>query len=390
MLILGYLRILAKLQLAKIKPQHIIGITGSAGKSTCREMVYAVLSIKYKCKQSATGNSESGIPLDILELKMENYSAFDWLRVCLLAPWQLLTNWQKYEIYIVEMAVDSPKEPKNMSYLLKIVKPDIAIILNILPVHTEFFDTLENIANEKFKLIASLPSNGWGLVNKDDPLLVELTQKSKQKNIHFFGRSEKIDLKNYLWHEGLAYVISAALKVGELLEININEAKKALQKVNLPKGRISIIPGIRKTILIDSSYNSSPGPLAFMLRAVYEQYSTNRRIAVLGDMRELGEKAMAEHKKAGELALKTMDYIFTVGALTEKYFPNDPHIQKFTHAKDVIPVLKDFIKKGDVILFKGSQNTIFLEQIVEALMLNQNDADKLLCRRGKFWDKKRE
>ena len=96
---------------------------------------------------------------------MRNYSVGDWLRVCLLAPWQLLTNWERYEIYIVEMGIDGLQEPKNMEYLLKILRPDIAVILNVLLVHTEFFGNLENIAREKFKIIEAETSHQGELIN---------------------------------------------------------------------------------------------------------------------------------------------------------------------------------------------------------------------------------
>lgn len=132
------MRFWARLQLKKTAPD-VIGITGSAGKTSCRNAVKVILQEKYKVKVSYKANSESGIPLNILGIKPCDYSTIDWLRMVILAPIKLLTNWQVFEKYVVEMGIDSPTPPKNMEYLLTIVRPRTGIFLNALPVHTAFF-----------------------------------------------------------------------------------------------------------------------------------------------------------------------------------------------------------------------------------------------------------
>jgi len=114
-----------------------------------------------------------------------------------------------------------------------------------------------------------------------------------------------------------------------------------------------------------------------------------RKIAVLGDMRELGEKAQEEHEIVAKEAYKLADVVITIGELTRKYYPkNSKLIAQFDNSYQVGNFLQTFIKPKDVILFKGSQNTIFLETAVEMCLKNKSDANKL-CRRGKFWDKQR-
>ena len=103
-ILLEYFRILAKIELKKYAPD-IIGITGSAGKTSCRNAVYAILKEKYQTKVSYKANSESGIPLNILGLNPRNYSIFDWLRLAFLAPIQLLIHWEPHHKYIVEMGI---------------------------------------------------------------------------------------------------------------------------------------------------------------------------------------------------------------------------------------------------------------------------------------------
>lgn len=437
LLILNYLRILAKIQLKKIKPD-IIGFTGSVGKSSLGAAIFAILSKKYKCRQSEGFNSESGIPLNILGLKMKNYSVFDWLRVCILAPLTLIFNWRKYEKYIVEMGVDSPDAPKNMGYLLKIVRPRIGVFLNVSPVHTEFFEkkitapitsrketeksVLDLIAQEKGKLIESLPANGFAILNIDDKRVAEFTPRTKANVLKFalqnkagadlYAQNIKSGLAGFemeIFHhhtaqklklnfplpEDYAATILAAIVVGFALNFNLKDCAQELEKnFKLPPGRFSLIPGIKNTIIIDSSYNASGMP---MLAALNFLASINgrKKIAVLGDMRELGKEAESQHQAVAERAVKSADLLILVGPLMKKYFL--PHALKlgfdkanifwFNSSKEAGIFLRETIKNGEIILFKGSQNNIFLESAIEEIMVEPERKKELLCRQSKYWEK---
>ena len=129
-LILWYLRKAANLQLQKIKPL-VIGVAGSSGKSSLTSLLYEIIHDYTSVKSSSGKNSETGIPLHILGISMRDVSLFSWTEVFFLVPWKLLSQWKKYSIYIAEMGIDSPKEPRNMSYLLKIVQPTIGIVTNV-------------------------------------------------------------------------------------------------------------------------------------------------------------------------------------------------------------------------------------------------------------------
>jgi len=435
--ILAYLRILAKIQLIKIKPE-IIGITGSAGKTSTAYAVKTILESKYKTKVSERANSETGIPLNILGLQAQDYSFLDWIRLLVLSPMMIILNWEKYNKYVVEMGVDSPHEPKNMSYLLKIVKPTIGVFLNALPVHTQFFDNLvsekelekrekllkELIAQEKGKLIYSLPENGWAILNADDQFVKEFALKTKTHCVTFGRLGEDLILKNIeknlsgfkccfthnhkdyvikindqILSNDYAYTFLAAVAVGLCEGINVNESIHFLEKdFKLPPGRMSLIPGVKKTILIDSSYNASKFTMLETL-CTLKEIKGKKKIAILGDMRELGREAKLAHEEVAHKAIESADLIITVGPLMGKYFI--PEITKlgfpkdkaffFESSKKVGKWMKDkILQGGEVILIKGSQNTIFLERVVEDLMENPQDVDNLLCRRGKFWDKKRQ
>lgn len=352
-LILNYLRFFAKLKLAQINP-IIIGVTGSAGKSSCVAAIEAILKTKFRVKTTGTANSESGIPLAILGLKLNNYSFFDWLRVILLAPFAKL---DKFDVLVAEMGIDELKPPKNMEFLLSIIQPKIGVFLNALPAHTEQMGSVKNIFAEKSKLIKSLPADGTAIINS------EYNIETKAKIIKFKD-------------DGTA--IPPALAVGKIFGIN------KMPKFDLPPGRWSIFEGINQSTIIDSSYNSSPVPAKIALEKLAKY--KNRKIAVLGDMRELGDLAKEEHQKLAEIAKKFADEIITVGPLWKQYAKFDHQFDNFYQAGKF---LQTFIKKNDIILFKGSQNTIFLEGAIEMVLANKSDVNKL-CRRGKFWEKQRE
>lgn len=350
--VLQYLKFFAKLKIAKINP-IIIGVTGSAGKTSCVAAIEAILKTKYTVKTTGTANSESGIPLSILDLKMNDYSIFDWMRVILLAPFVKL---DKFDVLVAEMGIDDLKSPKNMEYLLSIIQPKIGVFLNALPVHTEQMKSVENIFDEKSKLIKSLPTDGTAIINSDYDI------ETKAKIIKFKD-------------DGSA--IPPAMVVGKIFGIS------KMPKFNLPPGRGNIFEGINQSTIIDSSYNSSPVPTENALEKL--ALEKNRKIAVLGDMRELGNLSQEEHKKIADIAKKTANVVITVGPLFKQFTTFDYQFDNFYQAGKF---LQGFLQKGDVVLFKGSQNTIFLEGAVEMVLANKSDAAKL-CRMGKFWEKKR-
>lgn len=435
--ILFYLRFLAKLQLIKVKPL-IIGITGSAGKTSLRYAVAAILQDKYKVKMSSKANSETGIPLNILGFPPRSYAYRDWLWLLPLALWQLLTNWEKYDIYIVELGVDSPCPPKNMAYLLTIVQPKIGVFLNVLPVHSAAFDSLvpttvsaskrkqlltDLIAAEKGKLIASLPQDGWAILNSADKRVIAFKNKTKAQVITFgsasadlragqvqstlkgfsiqviaANQSARLQLLNLPLPQHYAQTFLAAIAVANSFNIPLKSAVSSLQSnFHLPPGRLSLIPGLKNSLILDSSYNASRAPMISALNLL-NRIAPARRLAVLGDMRELGQSAKIEHQLVARTAVKTCDIIVTVGPLMKQYlvpevlrlgFPQK-NLYSFTHAYQAAKALKSsIIQNQDTVLVKGSQNTIFLEIVVQALMKNPQDSERLLCRRGKFWDKKR-
>lgn len=440
--VLYYLRFFAKLQLRKNKNCNIVGITGSAGKSSTRNAIYSVLKNKYKVKASFKANSESGISLDILGLEMRDYSTLDWLRVILLAPIKLLTYFEKFDYYLVEMGIDSPNPPKNMDFLLSIVKPSMAVFLNANLNHSFAFDHLVNsndpelrkseliteIAKEKAKLVLSLPKTGFAFLNFDDQNIKKLCQNIEaesnsfgSENIcdlkitdHFVqiegqkitshfafqiqdrydkfkAKQQKLDLKiqNYLLPKHYAYSLAAAILLGLKAGLNLEEIKDSLENhLDLPLGRASVIAGKNKSIIIDSSYNASS--MKDLVELMGQIKTNGRKFALLGDMRELGIESKPSHEEIANLAAKNFDQIFLVGEEMQKYAL--PILQKtikpvlhFNNAIEAGKQISQTLDSNDLILVKGSQNTIFLEEAIKLFMADEQLANKLLCRQSPWW-----
>ena len=380
--VLGYLKFFAKLQLSKVrfiqKLKHrqldIVGITGSAGKSSTLIACQAVLSPQLKVKTNNNYNSESGLPLSLLNIRIKSYSVFSWFKIILLTPLKYLFNWQTYDVLILEMGIDSATWPKNMDYLLSIVQPNIAIFLNVGSVHLNKFESLDQIAQEKAKLTNTAKV---AIINSQDKLVKKYTTNKNIINL----TPTKIKFTNFYLPDIYQVGFGAALSLAQIFNIKYQQAIINLQaNFSLPPSRSSILEGINHTTLIDSSYNSSSFACIEMLNFL-NTFKT-KRIAILGDMLELGTATPEEHQKIYDAALKSADLIISVGPETKKYFGDQA--QKFDYWWQATDFIKTQITGGETILIKGSQNTIFLEEIVKSLLENPSYSSKL-CRQSKYW-----
>ncbi len=383
LLFLYYLRFFAHLQLQKIKLLNpkltTIGITGSAGKTSTLLAAEAALKPNFRVKTNYGGNSESGIPLNILGFSSPDFTFFSWLKIALLTPFKLLTNWKIYDIYIIEMGIDSPTSPKNMSYLLSIIKPDLGVFLNVTPVHLENFSSLDQIAQEKAKLINSVQT---AIINKSDPLVKKYCQNKNFISI----KPIKVDIPDFILPSIYDISIGAAIAIASALKIDSSAAINNLKNnFHLPPSRSSILKGVNGSTIIDSSYNSSPLSTTEMLTFLASYPSP--KIAVLGDMRELGSASKLSHQNLYKNALNSTDTIISVGPLTSRFF--GPKTKKFMYWWQAADYLKNNLLQNATILVKGSQNTIFLEELVKELIptnkLKHYLSNQLICRQSKYW-----
>lgn len=415
------LKILSRLIIKKYQPE-IIGITGSTGKTSTREAVYTVLSAKYKVRQNIKNyNNEIGLPLSIIGANSPGKSFSGWIKVFIEASRLIIIKDKDYpRILVLEMGVD---RPGDMAYLKTIVNPKIAIITLIGPVHMEYFGTIENIEKEKNLIIKDLPAEGWVILNYDDERVKSSIKSSKSKTLTF-GFDEKADVRasevvfsfeetknignligiNFkLSYKGSTvpvllpkvigypaiYSALAAAAVAITYDQNLIEISQSLRKLKSPPGRMNLISGINRTMIIDDTYNSSPQPCisALSILGKIPLMRGAKKIAVLGDMAELGSYSQEGHEEVGKAVAKNkINYLIVVGKIAAGIAKgaisagmSENNIFKFSTADEAKIFLKEKIRQDDLILVKGSQS-MRMEKVVEEIMADRSKAKDLLVR----------
>lgn len=413
--------------LKKYKP-FIIGITGSVGKSSTKEAIYIVLKDHFNVRRSLKNyNNEIGLPLTVLGRLSPGKSLAGWLRVFWMAIGSIWFPEKNYpKILILEMAADHPGDIK---YLTKIAPCQIGVVTTIGPTHLEFFKNIENVIKEKQIMISHLPPRGWAILNADDPRVLAMKEKTEAK-ILTFGFSEKADIRaleieidqdlsstKYPKINGLRFKVKysgsivpvflpnvlnrsvvysalAAVAVGIIFDLNLIEIAEPLRNFEPLAGRMKPIKGIKNTLIIDDTYNSSPKAVLSALEALEEikVFAGAKKWVVLGDMLELGESAKNEHRKIGEIvAEKGFDYLLTFGFQAKNIAQaakesgmDEEKIKIFDNQQDLSQFLKDNLNSGDVILVKGSQG-MRMENIVKEIMAEPTKARQLLVRQTEEW-----
>lgn len=414
--VLFLLKILAMKRLKKFKGK-VIAVTGSIGKTSTKEAIYSVLNSRFKVKASKKSmNSEFGLLLTILDVESGYSSAYKWSWLLVKAIYNSFLK-DHAEVLLLEFGVD---KAGDMDFLTSMVKPDIAVMTNVFPVHMEAgqFDSLQAIFDEKRKIVDNMSQDGVAVLNADNPFLAMFAEKREKKNTVTYGTSDramfradnvelskngvkfilnfedkKYEIKSSVLGEYQVYVLLPAIVCGKLLGMTIEDSALALQRYELPPGRMSVIPALNEAIILDSSYNSSPEPLKEALKVLKEIGRGKRRVAVLGNMNELGLNSKILHEQVGEIIPDYANFLITVGdeavafahKAKERGLPQD-NVHSFDTAIEAAEFFKNKIDKDDVILVKGSQNKVRLEKFIKEIMAHPEDGEKLLVRQEKVWE----
>jgi UDP-N-acetylmuramoyl-tripeptide--D-alanyl-D-alanine ligase len=409
----------------KYKPV-IIGITGSAGKTSTKQAVFAALSGSYDVRATPKNyNNELGLPLTIIGGKAAGKNFFAWLAIILHGWSYLIFNRRFPKMLVLEMGAD---KPGDLAKLVAIAPPRLSIITSIGEAHMEFFGSIGAIAEEKETLVKVLPPDGYALLSADDPRVFSMRSVTKAKVVTY-GFSETADMRasgiEYIHAplstavlglrlavpgpsglitvdlpgvvgRGHALAALAGLAAAKILGVPLAIAAEGLRDYAPPPGRMRLIPGIKGTVIIDDTYNASPGAMREALE-VLKNFSIPdkaRRIALLGDMRELGAFTERAHREVGEyVAHNGIDLFVAVGeamfealSAAKRNGMSEDRTIHMVNAVAAAHFLEERLHAGDVILIKGSQNTIRLERAVKALMLEPERSEELLCRQGKEWE----
>ena len=349
-----------------------IGITGSAGKTTTKEFIHQLLSSKFKvCRSHMNWNNWIGMPFSLLSMAGDEQAA------------------------VFELAMSYPGIGE-IDLLAQILKPDVAVLLNVFPTHLEFLKSLENVAIGKSEILNYLSSDGAAFITGDSELILKQTARKKGRKIYFGKEKETNDIilkdvlrdkdrttmvidffgietefvtniVNRVHIENLFASIIVAQHLG-LKNFEIQEALRCIEPLS-DRGQI------RKTndfTIIDESYNSNPEAVKKALDWIDKEYE-GRKIAVLGDMLELGENEASFHSEVGHFFSRlNFDILITVGQRALKIADGAERsgfsamgIKRFDNSKEAGIYLKEAAEKGSIILFKASRGIRLEEAIKE-------------------------
>ncbi|MCX6752100.1 MAG: UDP-N-acetylmuramoyl-tripeptide--D-alanyl-D-alanine ligase [Candidatus Nomurabacteria bacterium] len=435
------LQIESRLVLFRYKPK-IIAITGSVGKTSTKDAVYAVLSkVSHVRKANKNYNSEIGLPLTILGIPNGWNNPFIWLLNVLKGLWLFINPFKSSQYpkwLVLEVGVGHPGDMRRTASWLK---TDVVIITAIgeTPAHIEFFTSRKHLIEEKSKLIKTLKKparnassiadaggGGFLILNADDEDVSKMKNLSKSRIITY-GFKEGADILGSgvdilyattseptgiifrvdsdgkslpviiegVFGRNHVYASMAALALSSVLKLNMLEAIDALKNYDVPSGRMRLLKGINDSMIIDDTYNSSPFACESALETLREVKFGERKIAVLGDMLELGKHTVEAHKNIGRMAKEKCDALVVVGprakAIKEGALEtgmNEASFFEFLDSSQAGEFMKTFIQKGDLVLVKGSQG-MRMERVVEAILFDKENKNKLLVRQDDEWLKKK-
>ncbi len=349
---------------------QVVGITGSVGKSTTKEMTARILSQKYRvAKTPVNHNNDIGMPMAILAMPADT------------------------QVAVLEMGMNHFGE---MAYLTSIAQPDIAVIINIGTMHIEHLGSREGILQAKLEILEGLRPGGKVIFNGDEPLLWNLRQSRPPYPVYFGQKNTACDLiasgyqefpESIRFHvEGLGargdvelpvvgeHLVAdamAAIAVARLLEVPMEQIALALSGFQNMEGRMEIFQAKGCTIIKDC-YNAGPESMAASLKTLGSR--PGRRIAVLGDMLELGANAQAEHYRVGRIAAANADLILALGHNADRVVTgavtggmSTRQAIAYDTMDQLSADLNRRVKPGDVLLFKGSRG-MKMECALEALL----------------------
>jgi UDP-N-acetylmuramoyl-tripeptide--D-alanyl-D-alanine ligase len=367
---------LARARRELLPEMTVVGITGSVGKTSTKEIVASVISRQFRTfRNPGNLNSEIGLPLAMLEVPPET------------------------EVGVFEMA--GAWVLGELRLIADIAKPKIGVVTNVHPVHLERMGTIEAIAQSKGELIEALPADGVAVLNGDDPRVRAMASKTRAR-VLTYGLDRRNDISvsglttlglegSEFWvHiEGQRYYIKvpmigghavelalAAIAVGHALGMHISEILPGFADAST-QIRLIVIAGPNGSRIIDDTYNSST-PSVLSALSLLEEVGEGRKIAVLGDMRELGEVSEIEHRKVGRRVADVVDLLFTFGDLariigeeaqaTAAIDGRELSVESFgaDETEALIARLESVLSDGDMLLLKGSRG-LEMERIVSVL-----------------------
>lgn len=395
----------------------LVVVTGSVGKTSTKTAIATVLSEQFRVRlHEGNYNTKMSVPVAILGITYPESvrNLRQWLAVFEAARARIKQP-TDVDVIVQELGTDRIGE---IPYFGTYLNPDIAVVTAVSPEHMEFFNSIETVAQEE---LAVVNYSKLGIINRDD-IDGQYSKFIVNANIDTYGTSVaamySFSSNNYSiesGHEGVfnapewsepieAKIISlgehmlrpavAAGAVGIKLGMDTVKIVSGLAKIRSIPGRMNILRGVRETIIIDDSYNSSPLAATSSLRTLY-QLSAPQKIAVLGDMNELGGVSDVEHQALGKMCDPSqIAWVVTVGPQAEKFIASAAkmrgcQVKVCKNALEAGSFVHSVLEPHAIILFKGSQGGIYLEEAIKVI-LHSTDDEKYLVRQSSSWTKTKD
>ncbi|WP_010530449.1 UDP-N-acetylmuramoyl-tripeptide--D-alanyl-D-alanine ligase [Lentibacillus jeotgali] len=357
---------LAKAYRKKVNPV-VIGVTGSNGKTTTKDIIASVVGSSYKTHHTEGNlNNQVGLPLTILSMPLDT------------------------EALVVEMGMNHFGEIETLT---KIAQPNYAVITNIGESHIEFLGSREGIARAKLEIIKGTTKDGYLLIDGDEPLLRQVHQREHVikcgyhtnndvtiRNINITRQSTQFELS-----DGGSYTIpllgshhalnaSFAITIGRLLNIATDNVKQALTGLELTSMRFELMNGKNGSSIINDAYNASPTSMKASINAVKHLDGFHQKVLVLGDVFELGQNSKPLHRSVADSIDESMSAVLTFGEdadeISSAVYKQHPAIDSrhFTSKEALMNALNEYISEGTLILFKasrGMQFESFIKQVID-------------------------
>ena len=396
------LKYLAKLILWRYKPL-IIGVIGSVGKTSTKESIYTVLRKKFRVERNVFNlNTEIGMPLTIIRGRDAKRNVLLWFYNFFHTFWLFIFKTKIYpEILVLEMSEDAPGMIK---YLVDLAQPKIGVVTTIgdPPVHLEYYKNINELIEEISYLPQSLSLNDIIVLNTDNSLVSNFRNKTVAK-VFSYGFSENSDVKiteyklintenlenigmsfrlessgsfvpvrlEGVFGKGQIYALAAAAAVGLSLDMNLIEISEAMKDYKIARGRTKFMHGINNSWLLDDSYNACPDSVHVALDLLKE-VPAKRKIVILGDMKELGINSKQAHIEIGRDIANIAQVFIAVGEemiFAKRIVDNEySNVETFwfKDSQEAKTSIKKMIRKGDLVLIKGS-HTMEMKKITEEL-----------------------
>lgn len=385
----------------------IIGVVGSIGKTSTKLAIAHTLSAEYRVQyQSGNYNDLVSVPLVIFGHSMPPlFNPFAWLNV-LLRNEKIIQQKYPFDVVVLELGTDGPGQIAEFKKYLHL---DLAVITAIAPEHMEFFDSLDAVAKEELSVVSFAERL---LVNAD---LVPEKYLRVVSNFETYGFTElgefrAIDTRYTLngtsfelakannilgsftipgYSKAQVYSALAAISVANIFDVSTEDIKESVSTIDYVPGRMQLLQGHHEVKILDDSYNSSPEAMQTALETLYK-IDAPQKIALLGNMNELGEFSADAHSLVGKLCNPThLDEVITLGPDANKYLAPAAKAQgckvtEFESPYDAGIYIASILQEKAVVLVKGSQNRVFAEEAIKPLLANRLDEQKLV-RQSKDW-----